>query len=90
MHKYFFSNGPITVFCIHLMRSWLHKPGWLVYVEVYVNMSAGTRYGKVSRKNRTAAKNDKMLPSASAQTSDIKIDSGDDSRYPPCLWTEER
>jgi hypothetical protein len=34
-------------------------------------MSAGTRSGKVLRKNTTAAKDDKMLPSASAQTCDI-------------------
>ncbi|CAL8388328.1 unnamed protein product [Boreogadus saida] len=43
--------------------------GSLVYLEVYV-MSAGTRSGKVLRKNTTAAKEDKMLPSASAQTCD--------------------
>ena len=46
------------------------KSGSLVYLEVYV-MSAGTRSGKVLRKNTTAAKDDKMLPSASAQTCDI-------------------
>ncbi|CAL8235884.1 unnamed protein product [Boreogadus saida] len=46
-------------------------------------MSAGTRSGKVLRKNTTAAKHDKMLPSASAQTCDINFDSGDDSTDTP-------
>ena len=46
-------------------------------------MSAGTRSGKVLRKNTTAAKDDKILPSASAQTCDINFDSGDDSTDTP-------
>lgn len=41
-------------------------------------MSAGTRSGKY-KKNTAEAKTDNMLPSASAQTPGINLDSGDDS-----------